>query len=435
MDTRSTEGYQASAHFRLRLLRDRLTRYAVAAGGNGVIVAILLIFIYLLYVVVPLVKRPEMHQVAHYPLVAQAPVDYLAMEEQAEIGMLVDQHGLVQFLSTSDGGLVKERQLPVPAGVTVDSFSAARPNSGVLALGLSNGQALVFKPTYSVTFPNDKRLITPDIVFPLGQPLVGVDSRGQSLQKVAVQANESYSLVGWTADGTLSLLAAKTAESLLEDEGSFEFTHGVTQTDEKVVRSLLIDPTQTHLYVIGEDGTLAWYDITSGAELQLHEQMSATPRGSRCLTPICSPAATPLWWLRTMGEINQWFSVRGDGGVRHLKLIRSFQAPENLTRLSPEFSRKGFLVGDDSGAVGVYHATAHHLLMREPVADAGIKQLAIAPRANALWALDGNNQFAFLAHRQRTPGGFVGVYSSKVWYSGSNKPAYIWQSSSADNEF
>ena len=230
-DSTTGETYQGSAHLRLRLVKDRLARYAVAAGGNGVIVAILLIFFYLLYVVLPLGKTPEMWQEAQYPLQVTAPVEYLAMEEQAEIGMVLDRSGLVRFLSTHDGSLVKEVRLPVPEGVTVDSFSAARPNSGVLALGLSNGQALVFKHEYSVTFPNDKRVITPGIVYPLGEPLVDVDARGQALKMLAVQAGESYTLVGWSADGTLSLVKASASESLLAEEGSFEFEHSSTQTD------------------------------------------------------------------------------------------------------------------------------------------------------------------------------------------------------------
>jgi phosphate transport system permease protein len=434
-ETSSSESYQASAHFRLRLLRDRLARYAVAAGGNGVIVAILLIFIYLLYVVLPLIKSPEMHQEAQYPLAVSAPVEYLAMEEQAEIGIVVDQHGLVRFLSTRDGSVVKQSQLPVPAGVTVDSFSAARPNSGVLALGLSNGQALVFKPTYTVTFPNDQRLITPGIVFPLGKPLVTVNTAGQALKKVAVQASESYTLAGWSADGTLSLLAASAAESLLADEGGFEFTHGETQTDAQVIASLLIDPTQTHLYIVGEDGTLAWYDITSGEGLQLHEQIDTTPRGVKVIDANLLSGGNSIMVASDDGKISQWFSVRGDGGVRHLKLIRSFAAPANLTSLSPEFSRKGFVVGDDSGGVGVYHATAHHLLLHEAVADAGIKQLAIGPRANALWVLDRNNRLHFWRVSNEHPEVSWESLWSKVWYEGYDEPAYIWQSSSADNEF
>ena len=434
-DTNSSEGYKASAHFRLRLVKDRLARYAVAAGGTGVIVAILLIFIYLLYVVLPLLKSPEMHQEAQYPLTVIAPVEYLAMEEQAEIGMLVDQRGLVRFLSTRDGSLVKERQLPVPPGVAVDSFSAARPNSGVLALGLSNGQALVFKPSYTVTFPGDKRVITPDIVFPLGEPLVAVNAAGQALKKIAVQAGESYTLVGWSEDGTLSLVTAKAAASLLEDEGSFEFAHSVTQTDEHVVRTLLIDPTQTHLYVVGEDGTLAWYDIRSGVELLLHEQIAATAAGVTVLDANLLSGGNSIMVASDDGKVSQWFSVRGDGGVRHLKLIRSFAAPANLTHLRPEFSRKGFVVGDANGGVGVYHATAHHLLLQNAVANTGIKLLAIAPRANALWALDDDNQLHFWRISNEHPEISWESLWSKVWYEGYDAPDYIWQSSSADNEF
>lgn len=434
-DSTTGETYQGSAHLRLRLLKDRIARYAVAAGGNGVIVAILLIFIYLLYVVLPLGESPKMWQEAQYPLKVTAPVEYLAMEEQAEIGMVLDRSGLVRFLSTHDGSLIKEVRLPVPEGVTVDSFSAARPNSGVLALGLSNGQALVFKHEYSVTFPNDKRLITPGIVYPLGEPLIDVDPSGQALKMLAVQAAESYTLVGWSADGTLSLVKARASESLLAEEGSFEFEHSSTQTDEETIRALLIDPTQADLYAVGEDGTLAWYDISSSGEMRLHEQISATPPGVKVVDAALLAGGTSIMVASDDGKISQWFSVRGDGGVRHLQLIRSFAAPTDVTRIVPEFSRKGFLVSDASGGVGVYHATAHKLLMRQPVADAGIHRLAMGPRAHALLALDDNNTLHFWHIENEHPEVSWEALWSKVWYEGYDEPAYVWQSSSGDNTF
>ena len=150
----SSPQYKTSRHFRLRLLRDRLARRAVAAGGIGVIVAILLIFLYLVYVVLPLLEAPEMEPVASYTLPGSAPVLYLAMDEQAEVGAVFDADGGVRFLATADGSLLKQLELPIPAGVTVASFSAGRPNSGVVVLGLSNGQALVVRHRYRVSFPN-----------------------------------------------------------------------------------------------------------------------------------------------------------------------------------------------------------------------------------------------------------------------------------------
>ena len=427
------EAYKSSAHFRLRLLKDRLARHAVAAGGNGVIVAIVLIFFYLLYVVLPLGRAPEMWQESQYPLNVTAPVEYLAMEEQAEIGMLVDRSGVVRFLSTQDGSLVKEVRLPLPEGVTIDSFSSARPSSGVLALGLSNGQALVFKHKYSVTFPNDVRVITPDIVYPLGEALVDVDSRGRALKLLSVQAGDSYTLVGWSDDGTLSLLKANQSESLLAEEGSFDFERRSTQTDQEAIRKLLIDDTQADLYVMGKNGTLAWYDITSSADLRLHEQIDTTPPGVDVVDVDLLAAGTSIMVASDDGKVSQWFSVRGKEGVRHLKLIRSFKAPKDVTSIVPEFSRKAFLLSDNSGGVGVYHATAHKMLMRQTVADSGIHRLAIGPRSHALWALDDSNMLHFWRVENEHPEVSWSALWSKVWYEGYDEPAYVWQSTSADN--
>ncbi len=426
--------YQDSRHFRRRLWRDRLSRYAVAAGGNGVIVAILLILIYLLYVVLPLGKSPEMWQEASYRLPTEAPVLYLAMEEQAEVGLALERGGQVRFFSTHDGRTLDEVRLPLPDGVTIDSFSAARPDSGVLALGLSNGQALVFKAEYRVSYPDDKRVITPAIVYPLGETPVVVDPRGLPLQRLAVQAAESYTLAGWSDDGTLSLLRAAASESLLAEEGSFEFEHSSAQTNVQSPRALLLDPAQRDLYVVGKDGTLGWYEL-DGDEMRLHEQIRTTPAGVGVAAAQLLAGGTSILVAADDGRISQWFSVRGEAGLRHLKMIRDFKAPKNVTALAPEFSRKGFLVADGSGGVGVYHATAHQLLMHQPVADSGIAQLAVGPRSHALLALDRDGTLHFWRVVNEHPEVSWEALWSKVWYEGYDEPAYIWQSSSADNTF
>ena len=50
----------------VRFLKDRMAHWGVAAGGLGVILAILLIFFYLLYEVAPLFKGAEISEVSHY---------------------------------------------------------------------------------------------------------------------------------------------------------------------------------------------------------------------------------------------------------------------------------------------------------------------------------------------------------------------------------
>ncbi len=434
-DTASNEGYGSSTHLRMRLLKDRLARYAVAVGGNGVIVAILLIFFYLLYVVLPLAEAPEMYAEASYPLSVNAPVEYLAMEEQAEIGVVIDRLGAVRFLSTIDGQLISAAQLPIPEGVTVDSFSAARPNTGIVALGLSNGQVLVVQHSYKVSFPDDVRVITPSIQYPLGKELLTLNMAGLPLLRIGIQEEEGYTLTGWSEDGTLSVLRAELQESLLEDEGSFEFESASTFTTVKAVRSLLIDPTQKNLYVVGEAGELAWYDLSDLSDIQLREQVAVAAADVQVVDAVLLTGGSSIMIAGNNGVVSQWFSVRDDEGVRHLREIRNFSAPVDLVGLVPEFSRKAFLVAARDGSVSVYHATADQQLMREAVADTGIRRLAVSPRANALWALDSNNRLHFWRIHNEHPEISWKALWTKVWYEGYDQPDYIWQSSAADNDF
>ncbi len=427
--------YTTSAHFRLRLLKDRIARHAVAAGGIGVIVAILLIFFYLLYVVVPLLESPEMEPVASYALQGRAPVLYLAMEEQAEVGAVFEQDGRVRFLSTADGSPIKQVQLPVPAGVTVVSFSAGRPSSGVVVLGLSNGQVLVVRHRYRVSFPDDRRVITPEIEYPLGAGTIELVPDGAPLLSVAVQEEESFTLAGWSGAGVLSVVRATPEESLLADEGAFTFEHTSAYTDLTDVRALLVDPGQRNLYAISADGRLAWFNIADPSNTRLIEQLPVSASGMQVISARLLAGGNSVLVLTNDGVISQWFSVRDQQGLRYLTRIRSFDAAGAARELVPEFSRKGFLTAGADGTVAIFHATAHRLLMRELVAGAAISRLAVAPRANALWALDEAGMLHFWRIHNEHPEVSWSSLWSKVWYEGYDHPDYIWQSSAANNDF
>jgi len=80
---------------RWRMLKDHVARHAIGIGGISVIIAIILIFVYLLYVVIPMFEGAEIRKVASYTLPTQDKAMYYAMEEQAEVGMQVSQDGRV----------------------------------------------------------------------------------------------------------------------------------------------------------------------------------------------------------------------------------------------------------------------------------------------------------------------------------------------------
>lgn len=103
-------------HRSLRALKDKAARVAIGTGGFTVIVAITMIFFYLLYEVAPLFQSASVDKVTEYqvPAAELGETLYLGMEEQAEKGIRVTREGHVIFFNTQDGSLVSSQRLPIP---------------------------------------------------------------------------------------------------------------------------------------------------------------------------------------------------------------------------------------------------------------------------------------------------------------------------------
>ena len=70
----------------LRRFKDRLATATITAGGAGVLFAILLIFFYLMYEVLPLFDNAKVTESSQYQWSQALPL-YIAMEEQGEVGL------------------------------------------------------------------------------------------------------------------------------------------------------------------------------------------------------------------------------------------------------------------------------------------------------------------------------------------------------------
>ncbi len=141
---------------RWRLIKDALARYGVVAGGLGVIVAIVLIFFYLLYVVYPLFISATAESVSEYAVPEQALGNtlLLEMEEQNEIGARFTDSGQVVFFEAATGKTILTQAVAIPEGAHITSFAQGSPiNEGAVIYGLSDGRAVVVKHQYKVTYP------------------------------------------------------------------------------------------------------------------------------------------------------------------------------------------------------------------------------------------------------------------------------------------
>jgi phosphate transport system permease protein len=211
---------------KLRKLKDKMAGVGIAFGGISVILAILLIFFYLLYEVAPLFQSAHMEKWQHngqtvenYASPGEGKTLYLAMEEQAEIGLRITATH-AYFFNTLNGDIINESALPVPEGVEVVSTAVISEPQRLFALGLSNGSALIIKHDYRSTYPDGVRVITPSLEYPLGEEPLSVSDRPLALLGIAY-SGDSWNIIGGDDKG-LSQVSVAVEENMMTGEVELE---------------------------------------------------------------------------------------------------------------------------------------------------------------------------------------------------------------------
>lgn len=189
---------------RWRRVKDQLSKYGIAFAGISVVLAFATIFVYLFSEVGPIFSSASVEKEQSYPTVQTQPL-FSNLERYGEVGLVADASGALQFFDAKTGAAGQKVQLTVPAGATITSFAKGEPRSGIVAFGLSNGQVLVAKHEYNLSYPNDKRQILPVVTYPLGEAPILLDPKGQAIAALSVQEGpDGTALTAFTQDGRLS---------------------------------------------------------------------------------------------------------------------------------------------------------------------------------------------------------------------------------------
>jgi len=421
-----------------RELKDRFAKYGVAVGGMSVIFAIVLIFFYLLFVVMPLFHGAEMNVQAEYK-VAENTAHHLTLNEYNDVALSLDMQGQARFFSAQDGRILLEPQLPLATDVAISSFSKGDPSTGIFAYGFADGQALVFKQSYKISYPEDKRLITPRIDYPLDKNLLVVDAKGAALNLLSVQSNdEQTTLAAVTSDNRLVINSIVREQDFMDEElFTIEKTASTIElSDLTQATHLQIDIDQRELYLVNNTGMIAYYDISDIASPRLVQHVKAVPSGVSITTLEFLTGGISILVGRSDGQIDQWFPVRDKENNYTLHNVRSFNDQHaEIVAISPEYSRKGFLALDKEGLLGIYHTTAERTLLVEPLINSADAVMALSPRANGLLSISHAGEAKLSMIENEHPEVSWHSLWEEVWYESRDKPEHIWQSSSASNDF
>ena len=413
-----------------RLAKDRLTNITITGGGLGVLMAILLIFFYLFYEILPLFNAAHVEEQQQYQL---ADIDsretlFLAMEEQAEVAVLLNSQAEALFFETQTGA--KRDLVSLPFADKVASFALNSQQNPLFALGSDRGGVLLAKPVYKISYPNDKRLISPVIEYPYGDEMITLSD--QSLQSLAVRESESELLLVAVAGGDLVGQRFVKEEDFLSDEITLQQqTLSLPKLDIKA-QWLMIGPDQRWLYVFDQQGQ---YRLIELNDMRLFD--SGQLSGSGSLSSIrFLLGGISVMVADDQGVVSQWFVVRQEGLPPRFEKIRHFQSSDvAINNLLVEHRRKGFLTINDNNQLDIFYTTSQRQLLSKPMGPSAITDVAISPRANALLSRDDSGQLTYWRLENKHPEVSWQALWQKVWYESYPEPDYIWQSSASNNDF
>ncbi len=430
---------------KFRHFKDKLAAVSIAIGGLGVIAAVLLIFLYLVYEVMPLFRGAVIQEVSEFRLPEQdnARVLHLALEERMEVAMRLGDDGQAVYFNTSDGSVISRIPLQIPSDQTISSFALDTDVSGIVALGLSGGDVLIAQYAYDVTFgENNARIVTPVVRYPFGdEPYDLFDNEPVSRLSVRSGTGELL-LAGTSRSGEVSLLRARRETNLFSafNDPSASEWEVETATLSGVIPSvdqLYLDVDRRWLFALGATGRLSMVDVRpafTGGTAVIEEEVLLVDSPLQLTEVSFLLGGISLLVGDSSGTVSQWFLVRRDGNFA-IEKVRDFDAGSGVVALSPEQRRKNFVTANDQGYIGIYNTTAHRQVAYEQLVTGVPETIAVSARGDGILIETTTGEFSFWDIENRHPEVSWEALWQEVWYENYQEPEYIWQSSAANNDF
>jgi len=455
---------------------ERTARWLISLGGIGTILAVSLIFLFLVWVVVPLFRSGEMTRVATHAEAVDTAREVIAIggDEQKFVGWALQRDGTLRTFRIDDGTPLGERKL-FEGRATAWSTTPSKGGIGV-CVGFADGTIRTGKITFDETFLSGeiperlRRLergesthyedtmvyVTPKLqyrvqrlVSELGEPFAAMPGTPiASVDHSVTPLGEVWAVLGENAQLTVYQQDATGDE---EDEDSL---FGASEPTPRAVPYkpdpkrgapyfVGINGVGQSLFVLWRDGHLDRYTLSDFVQADgPAESQDLLDEGQTVTAASFVIGKMTLLVGDSAGGVRAWFETKPedagtiDGAV--LRAAHSFEPTGSPVRvINPSARTRAVVVGHEDGLLRILQVTTENLLAEDRL-DSGVMMASILPKNDALLAVTRDGLIYWdldMGHPEATLGSLFG----RVWYEGYTEPdsdaetavgrGYKWESS------
>lgn len=408
---------------------DLIMRIWVKSSGVGIIAGLMLICFYLLAVIAPIFTSVTVEPLSQYSVSYPHTTLAIGSDEQGKMAYRIDDTGQVQFIDLVSKKVVSKKQIIE----NPTTFISTIESQDWFAFGDSQGRVQFAQIGFQTNYSKGERQLIPLVEDFPPFPSIQVDKNKQPLTQLALSLTATEGVIlATTQDDRLlgveldSVVNQMTGESVwkaipIEFEQS-----GLDKID--ALLSMVITPNNDFLYLLYQHELQVW----KLKDHKAHLRESIVLKESAQKLTLLSGANSVLVQFDN-GSLSQWFDTINNE-KRTLTPVRTFNFDAPIVQLSPEVYRKGVSVIDEKGNLSLIHTTTEKKLYSQQLFTDNVLAVTQPPNAEKLIVLTKQGWECFQVTNPHPEVSVQSVFG-KIWYEGYPEPAYIWQSTAANDDF
>lgn len=414
--------------------RDSIARWSITLGGMAIIGSVLLILFLIVEVTLPLFRdaRADLYAKFAFPTgELRGKIMAAGIDDYLETAMILDGGGDFVFFDPRNQAILGRLSAEPPDGG--DRLVAVEPQvEQVYGLLWNDGsltvEELQFRPVFDA---EGRRTISRHLerlaTFP---PPDG----GRPVRSLARVGEEIRLRVDLGEDGQLQVVQEAITTDFLGNEEKEEHAFILEDALPERVTALAIDREGTTLYAGTDRGTLLRWNLTEPGSPELLEKTAAFAdrRAITALGLVLGDISLAVGDAK--GGLSTWFPVAdGSGGrtLRQIHILASHQAPVDL--IQPSERDKSLLSLGRNGILHLDHMTSErHLLTLDDYR--ALVHFGFSGRGNGIVAVNAEGQAIVWTVDNPHPEISLQTLFGEVWYESYDRPAWVWQSSSASDD-
>jgi phosphate transport system permease protein len=421
-------------------LHDRLAAMAIRSGGVLVIASVVLILVLIGKEALPLFYPAQAELKQHIDLPAgtdEEEVLAVGVDEYLARVYLIDRDGVFTFMDADAGGAVQKKvRVSDAAASEVRAVKMVSSSSGRRLYALQWGSGAVTLELFEFTQKYDEQ----------GQRYSTVSHRRvaeyaparRGVEDIALaHTDERTTLVRLFTNQEIEIEQQVREKNLFGEESVEEYRILLREIHPDSLTALELDRSGTTLYLGTAAGGLMRYSLKKPGEARQLDKVQGFDDHRRITELEIMRGDISLAVGDSRGEVSVWFPAPTEAGDDHksLRLIHSLSRHEgSIASLVASPRNRTLLSIDSEGSVNLDYSTSErHLLTLD--SRSAVKQAALAPRGNGLITLHDDGVVNLWTLDNPHPEISLKSLFGKVWYESYSEPEWVWQSSSASDDF